>query len=203
MQFGLRPLLDTLAADGQQVIERRGGGNGLHHGLSRGPDGGFAIELAEEEIFRMREPVMHRRIQLDHVLIAAEHERFLRLPLKTAGAMLHVPFVSGRFGTRRGGSGAEADLHDPHAGRLNARQSLDGPGHLIVDSRPAVRQDLLSEALDDARFVGPQYVDAVEDQESCGGIQRGAGEAPPVFDDAAELRGDIDGAKPVPDLRNG
>ncbi len=203
LQLPLRLLLDGLAADGQQFIERRRRSDRLHHRLGRGANGGFAIELAEQEIFRVREPIVHGRIQLDHILVAAKHERLLRFALKAPGAMLHVPFVGWRLGIRRKGCRAKTNLDDAHAARLNPSQTLDGPRQLVVDSGLAVGQYLLTEPLDDARFVRSERVNAVEEQHSPAGIHRGARQSAPLFDDAAELRGDVDRSEPFPDAGNG
>ena len=77
-------------------------------------------EQAEQEVFRMRKAIVHGGVQLDHVLIATEHERLLRFSLKTAGAVLHVPFVGGGLAVGGSGAGAKADLDHAHAAGLDS-----------------------------------------------------------------------------------
>ena len=98
LQFGQRLRFDRLPAGGQHVVQSGGRGDAVNHRFGGGADGGVAIHLPEQEVVRTLQVVMHGGVQLDHVLIAGEHERFLRPALKAAGAVLHVPLVSGGLG---------------------------------------------------------------------------------------------------------
>src|SRR5947209_528932 len=67
-----------------------------------------------------------------------------------------------------------------------------------MNSRLAIRQDLLSKSLDDTRFVRPERIESVEDKQRGPCIKRGARELAAALDETAELRWYVDGANLVP-----
>ena len=101
-------------------------------------------------------------VELDQILIAGQHERFLGSALVPAGAMLHVPLVSRRFGIGRSGPRAKPQLRHADPLGLHARQLLDRPWEFIVQAGRAVRQNLSAEALDDASLLRANDINAAQ-----------------------------------------
>ena len=97
LKLGAQPGFQSQTVERQDIVERAGGSDRLQHRLRRGSNRRIAIHLPEQEIVRLPKPVMDHCVHLDHVQIAAEHQRFLRLTLESSGAMLDIPLVGERF----------------------------------------------------------------------------------------------------------
>src|SRR5215471_9349654 len=163
LQSALDPLFDRRTAGGEHIVERRTRDHGLNRGLGGRAHGGCSIQLPKYKFVRSGEVVVDGCVELDHVLIAGQHQRFLGLPLKPPRAMLHVPLVSGGFGVPLGSVSAETDFDNTHAPVLHPSEFLDGPRQLVVNSRAVMWQYLPAESLNDSDLVRRDDVDAVQD----------------------------------------
>ena len=98
LEFGQGTRFDRLPASGQYIVQSRGTDDAMNGRFSRRAHDHFGLHLPEQERIRMLHVVMYGGAQFDHVLIAGEHERFVRAAFKAPGAVLHIPLVGSGFG---------------------------------------------------------------------------------------------------------
>ena len=141
---------------------------------------------------------------LDHVLIAGQHERFVRLALEASHAMLRVPLIGRRLEKFAGNAfflgsqdRAEAHLDRSHAEIREAREAFDRGRELVVKTRLPVRLDAASEARDDADLARLQLVDSAEHPQHRRHDQRRFHQAAPALPQPREAGGRVEVAEPV------
>ena len=158
--------------------------------FGRSADRDIGVGVTEDKIVRPAKAKMHRRIDLDHVLIAAEQQRLLGLPLKSAGAMLHVPFVCCRLCARRAGTGPKADLDHLNSAGLDPAAARSARA-VCSAGRARCRAGPFSRNARRCLVIGLQPIESVEQHQYCdrdqGRTQKLAAPAPDPLKTAGRM----------------